>query len=112
MAKTSARPKQELDRATRARLEALMGLDPTALTDGDRTFLKARIDYLTPDERADYLDGVEVNDDETEADKYEAMERADLVAELEARDLKKTGKVAELRARLRENDAEPAEVTE
>jgi len=111
MAKTSARPKQELDKATRARLEALMGLDPAMLTEGDKAFLKARVDYLTPDERADYLDGVEEKE-EVATDMYETMTRETLLAELEARDLKKTGKVAELRARLRENDAEQKEVTE
>lgn len=50
----SARPLSELDRASRERLENLLGVEPTHLTDGDRAFLTARKDYLTADQRKDF----------------------------------------------------------
>lgn len=43
--------------------------------------------------------------EESEGDKYDAMSQADLKAELKARNLSVSGKVDELRARLREDDA-------
>jgi len=107
MTKKSARPIQELDKATRARIEHLMGLEPQALSAGDVAFLKARIDYLTTDQREDYLDGVEVEeteDDETVGDKYDGMTAKELKEELSTRELAVGGKVDELRARLREDD--------
>lgn len=52
--RTSARPLGEMDKASRERLEAIMAVDPNAVTDGDRAFLNARRDYLTADQRADY----------------------------------------------------------
>jgi len=112
MAKTSARPKQELDRATRARLEALMGQVPETLTAGDRAFLKARREYLTADERADYLDGVEDEAEVNRVDQYDVMNREDLKEALKERGLPVGGKVDELRDRLRESNASVPETTE
>lgn len=52
----SARPTGELDRATRERLEYLMGTEPGAINEDDKAFLRGRRDYLTKDQRADYLE--------------------------------------------------------
>lgn len=51
----SARPISELDRASRARIEHLMGTDPSTVNEDDRAFLNGRRDYLTTEQRADYL---------------------------------------------------------
>lgn len=50
----SARPLSELDRASRERLEALLGKEKAHLTDGDKAFLVARRAYLTAEQRKDF----------------------------------------------------------
>lgn len=109
--RASALPLTELDKATRARLEHLMGQDPETLTAGDMAFLEARRDYLTADQRADFGVGKgktkTTTDDDEEGDEYDEMSLTDLKAELKDRGLPVSGKVDELRERLRADDAEP-----
>jgi len=99
----SALPLAQLDKASRARIEHLLGTEPAALSQGDRDFLHGRRDYLTEDQRNDYLVEVE---NEDEGDQYDAMNAAQLKDELQARGLTVGGKVAELRDRLRADDAD------
>lgn len=59
-------------------------------------------DQSDPDED----DESEDEDEEIEAEDYDGWSKADLQAECEERDLPRTGKVADLIARLEEDDAE------
>lgn len=109
----SARPLSELDKATQERLGRLMGADAQSLSKGDKAFLEARKDYLTAAQRKDFGikggstqgGGTGGNDPNEERDKYDGMNQAALKAELKKRKLAVSGKVEELRERLREHDA-------
>lgn len=108
----SAIPVSELDRGTRERLERLMGSDPAGITAGDRAFLEARKDYLTAAQRKDFGIGKGKggnNDGGNAGDRYDAMNGEALKKEAKKRGLAVGGKVEELRARLREDDAKPKE---
>lgn len=102
----SARPLSELDRATAQRIEALMGSEPSQLTEGDHAFLTARRDYLTADQRKDFgITGKVTKGGDTGGDKYEGMDKDALKKELKQRKLAVSGTNAALRERLRESDA-------
>lgn len=99
-------PRSQLDKATRERIERLVANGANGLTEGDKAFLTARRDYLSAAERKDLgITGKTANTDEG-GDKYDGMNADELKAELKKRELPVGGKVAELRERLRENDAE------
>lgn len=100
----SALPREELDIATNERITHILGLDPKTLSLADQTFINARADYLTTDERKDFVN--EVDEVVDGGDKYESMTAPELKAELKSRELPVGGKVDELRDRLRENDSE------
>lgn len=70
MATKSGIPRSTLDKATAARIEALLVAGVESLTDGDKVFLKARRDYLTEAER----DDLEVNDDDGDTPTHEEVE--------------------------------------
>lgn len=53
-----------LDEASRVELERILAIEPIALTDSEKAFLRARRDYLTSDQRAVYAEAL---DTETEA---------------------------------------------
>jgi len=72
----SAIPITELDKATQARLTALMGTDPAALTAADTAFLVARKDYLTAAQRKDYGIGKEQGKTEAEKEAEKAAAKA------------------------------------
>lgn len=102
----SALPLNQLDKASRARIEHLLGIEPAAISQGDREFLWGRRDYLTAEQRADY--GVDTNPtedtEEEDGDQYDAMTAPQLKDELKARGLAVGGKVDDLRERLRADD--------
>ena len=97
----SALPKSDLDKATRERINHILGLDPATLSLADQTFINARKDYLTVEERKDFVNKVE---EEEDGDEYDAMDVRALKVELKKRELPVGGKVGELRDRLRDND--------
>ena len=55
----SALPLDTLDRATRERITYLLAQAPESIDAEDKAFLQARRDYLTADQRADYLEAAE-----------------------------------------------------
>lgn len=93
--KTSARPLTELDLKSREKLAHITTLQPHEMNAGDRAFMRARRDYLTSDQLADYVENEDLPNDEAPAaegddDSYETWKLADLKAEAEARGLEVT----------------------
>lgn len=105
----SARPLSELDKASRERLEFLLGTEPTGVSQGDKEFLVARRDYLSDEQKKDY--GVtapvakKTGTKEDDGDKYDDMDKAALKAEAKKRGLPVSGSNEDLANRLRESDA-------
>jgi hypothetical protein len=98
-----------MDKASQERLTHILGLDPTTLSVADQGFINGRQDYLTANERKDFVNEVvevETEGDDPATDKYDAMTAPVLKQELKSRELSATGNVAVLRDRLRENDGE------
>jgi len=101
----SALPTDQLDKATTERIGRLMATDPMLLTPGDRDFLKARQDYLTAAQRADYLAETPLQAvNEEDGDEYDELGKEALKDILRDRGLAVGGKVDELRDRLRADD--------
>lgn len=108
--KHSARPLSELDKASRENLERITALHPHDMNAHDRAFMRARRDYLTSDQVADYVenDTLPKLEDATEENgsKYEAMTVPELKEEMVKRGVTATGtKKADLVAALEADDA-------
>lgn len=105
MSKDSARPLSELDPKSRENLERILGIDPVALAPSDRAFMKGRADYLTAEQKADYVDNQPEPEEESE-DSYAKWTVAELREEVAARDLgvSSNAKKAELVAALEADD--------
>ena len=108
----SALPREGLDQASRERITHILSLDPATLSVADQGFINAREDYLTADERKDFVNEVAEVEEEVEGDEYDAMTSPELKAELKSRGLTVGGKVDELRDRLRADDVDGEEVVE
>lgn len=102
----SARPIEELDNASQARLKNILGQDPKSINASDAAFLQGRSAYLTAGERKDFGVKAVKGDDNAGGDKYDSMKQADLRKEAKKRELPTGGTNDELRARLREADAQ------
>lgn len=105
MSKTSALPLSQMDMKSRENLERILGLQPHELTRQDRAFMRGRADYLTAEQKKDYVtnqpeDVAEVQED----DSYDDWTVAELKEELKARDLAVGGTKRELVARLEADD--------
>lgn len=103
MTKKSPRPLSEVDAATRERIEALTALQPHELSPADRDFMRARRDYLTEEQVADYCEapedepedegtGEDGEDEVEEIEDYADLSLDDLKAECEARGLTVEGR--------------------
>lgn len=108
--KNSARPLSELDKLSRENLERITALQPADMNIHDRMFMKARRDYLTTDQLADYVDNPDLPPLEDPAEqagsKYEAMTVPELKEEMTKRGVTATGtRKAELVAALEADDA-------
>lgn len=112
MAKESARPTSELDLNSRNELERILTIDPAAMNRHEQGFMRARVDYLNKEQKADYVDNVEPIEDEPEPeaeDSYHSWNGADLKAELVARGLPVSGNNHAKATRLEEDDAKEDE---
>lgn len=107
--KHSARPLSELDKDSRENLERITTLSPLDMNVHDRSFMRARLDYLTTDQIADYVENPNLpalEEDEAPVSKYEAMTVPELKDEITKRGVKAEGsKKADLVAALEADDA-------
>lgn len=107
--KRSALPLEQLDVKSRENLKRITGLHPHDMNAHDRAFMAARVDYLTSDQVADYVENdtlPALGETEETQSKYESMTVPELKEEMTTRGVTAEGtKKADLVAALEADDA-------
>ena len=110
MSKKSALPLEQLDLESRKNLVRITALHPHEMNVHDRAFMRARVDYLTSDQVADYVENdtlPALEEEAPAAGKYDAMTVPQLKEVMTERGVEAEGtKKADLIAALEADDAE------
>ena len=120
--KNSALPLSQLDKASRENIERITALHPHEMNVHDRAFMRARAEYLTSDQVADYVENdtlpaleepeEEGGDDEGAVKPYGEWNLDELKEEVVARGVEITGNAAQKKSYVEALEADDAEEEE